>query len=156
MFRPGRTVSVALLAVLALTACETTSGKQAAPAPPSAPPASAAPSPSAAPSGPSRVDVCTKVSTTLADGSVEIADNAVTSIDERWSSKKVDAELRKSFGAMGRKLTAQAAGITDPELKASVEKTAAELGRGARSAKPSAFLQKEYQELGKYMDKVCA
>ncbi len=147
----------ALLAVVALAGCETAEPQWgapvAAPPPPSSSPA-AAPSP-AAPAGPSNDEVCIAVSKALIDGSVDIADDAVKSIDESWSTKKVNDELRASFSAMAKKVRAQAARTTDPALKASVEATAAELVEGAKTSKPGAFLEKDFQTLTKGLDKTC-
>jgi hypothetical protein len=148
----------ALLAVVTLAGCDTAEPEAEAGAPIVAAPASpsaAAPSP-AAPEGPSTSEVCMAVSKALIDGSVDIADDAVKSIDERWSTKKVNAELRASFGAMAKKVQEQADWTTDPALKASVEATAAELVEGSKTSKPGAFLNKEFQTLTKDLDKTCA
>ena len=156
VFRMRFILPCALLAVAALVGCETAEPQAGAPvvtAPPSSSPA-AAPS-SAAPAGPGNDEVCIAVSKALIDGSVDIADDAVKSIDESWSTKKVNDELRASFSAMAKKVREQAGRTTDPALKASVEATAAELVEGSKTSKPGAFLEKDFQTLTKGLDKTC-
>ncbi|MFD0522604.1 hypothetical protein [Paractinoplanes durhamensis] len=134
--------------------CDDKAATKAAPAT-SAAATSATPSASPAPAGPTKNEVCLNVTKIVIDGSVQIADNAVKSIDERWSTKKVNDNLRTAFGDMATKVKAQADGVTDPELKAAVEKTAAELAEGGKSSKPDVFLQKDFQTLSKDLDKSC-
>jgi hypothetical protein len=146
------TLPFALLTVAVLAACDPGGAEpQAAPGTAASTPA-AVPS-SAAPAGPSTDESCAAVTRILIDGSVEIADNAVTSIDERWSSKKMADTLRDSFGAMADKVSAEAPKVTDPDLKAAVDRTAAELEKGAASADPNGFLDKEFQTVSKDLDK---
>ena len=118
----------------------------------------AAPSPPASPSpaGPTKDETCAAVTKSLIDGSVGIADDAVKSIDEHWSSKKVADKLRARFAGMAAEVNAQVPRISDPELKAAVRETAGELAEGATTAKPEAFLKNDFQTLGKRSDKVCA
>jgi hypothetical protein len=130
-------------------------GTPPAAAPPTATGAAATTTAAPTPTGPTRNEVCTEVTKVVIDGSVQIADNAVKSIDERWSTKEVNDHLRTSFGDMATKVKAQAEGVADPELKAAVEKTAAELAKGARSSKPDDFLAKDFQTLSKDLDKTC-
>ncbi|GIE94235.1 hypothetical protein [Paractinoplanes rishiriensis] len=149
------TLSFALLAAVALTACQPADeAPGAAPATAGSAPAATTPS-SAAPAGPGTGETCKNVTMILIDGSVEIADNAVKSIDERWSTKKIADELRNSFGDMAGKVSAEAGKVTDPELKAVVDKTAAELAKGAEAANPNGFLDKEFQTVSKDLDKAC-
>jgi len=150
-------VPLALVAVVAMSAC---TPAEKVDAQPQAAASTAVSSPAAAPTseapqGRSKNVVCSSVSVDLADGSVEIADNAVKSIDERWSEKKVGTELKKSFGKMAVKVKAEAADVSDPVLKAAVEKVAADLVKGSKSADPNRFLQKDFQTLTKSLDKAC-
>ncbi|GIF20854.1 hypothetical protein BJ973_001240 [Actinoplanes tereljensis] len=128
----------------------------AAPATSAATADAASPAASPTPAGPTKNEVCTNVTKIVIDGSVQIADNAVKSIDERWTTKQVNEHLRASFGDMAKKVQAQASEVADPELKAAVEKTAAELAEGAKSTKPDTFLAKDFQTLSKDLDKSCA
>ncbi|GIM89557.1 hypothetical protein [Paractinoplanes toevensis] len=146
---------LALITVTALAAgCDDQATPTAA-APATSATTAAAPATSATPAGPTRNEVCTEVTKVVIDGSVQIADNAVKSIDERWSTKEVNDHLRTSFGDMAKKVRAQAEAVADPELKAAVEKTAAELAQGAKSSKPDDFLAKDFQTLSKDLDKAC-
>lgn len=140
----------ALIALAALAACTEPAAR------PAAGPGGAKPAPSsAAPAGPSKEDVCKTVSLALIDGSTKIADDAVKSIDENWTKKKVNDSLRARFGAMAREVSAEAPGITDPGLKTAVDRTAAKLVQGSRSANPSGFLAKDFQAVTKDLDKAC-
>ncbi|MEU4240253.1 hypothetical protein [Actinoplanes sp. NPDC026619] len=142
-----------LVTVAALAAgCDDKSTPEAAPVA-TAP----VPSPSAAlsPSGPASTETCSAVIKIVIDGSVGIADDAVKSIDEHWSRKKVDDNMRTRFRAMSEKVAAEAPQISDPELKAAVQKTADELAAGAKSSKPETFLKKDFQTLGKDLDSHC-
>jgi hypothetical protein len=149
------TLPFALLTVVALAACQPAGeAPEAAPATAGSTPAATAPS-SAAPAGAGSDEVCKNVTMILIDGSVAIADNAVKSIDERWSTEKVADELRNSFDDMAGKVSAEAGKATDPQLRAVVDRTAAELAKGAEAADPNGFLEKEFQTVSKDLDKAC-
>lgn len=157
----------AVLAAAALAACGSSGDQPRAGGSVAAPPSAAAPvSPSSAAAGeaagpdndeagPDNDEVCGAVNAAVTAGSVEIADNAVKSIDERWSTKESDKRLRASFRAMAGKVETQAARAADPELKAAVDLAADRLGRGARAANPGKFLQNDFPTVTKEMDKIC-
>lgn len=144
------------LLTLALTAACDRSGTGPTFADPTvASPAAPSPTTEAEPEGPTTDQTCKAVTMALIDGSVDIADDAVKSIDERWSRKKVADELRKSFGDMAEKVSAEADRAVDPALKTAATEAAAELTEASKGADPEGFLNKEFQTLTKDIDKTC-
>ena len=105
--------------------------------------------------GPALDETCNAVVDAVTGGSVEIANDAVTSIDEHWSTEKVNDHLRASFLTMSNKVGAAAAQAGDPQLRATVQKVADKLAKGGRSNSPDKFLQKDFQSLSPELDKLC-
>ena len=117
-------------------------------------PASAAPS--ASPSAEDNTEeVCTTVNKVMIDGSVKIADDAVKSIEKGWSAREQNANLQKNFAAIGKKVTAEAAKATDPELRKTIEDAGAKVSAGAKKSDALAYLKKDFQKVAKTVDKAC-
>jgi hypothetical protein len=100
-------------------------------------------------------EVCTAVNKDLIDGSVQIADDAVKSIDEHWTQAEQNTNLKKNLHAISVKVAAEADKATDPEMRKTITDTAAKIEAGAKRSDALAYMQKEFVALTKDFDTKC-
>ena len=139
MSHRGRTALTVLAATAALSAaCSVEVSPGSVPVP-----FSVAPVPSASASRPEYI--CTMAYKILTDGAVRLAQHA----------SGADDALRQTFTDLAAQLNEQAAKATDGELRKALTAIAEELAAGARQSDPKAFLNGDFETIGRHLDAVC-
>jgi hypothetical protein len=93
--------------------------------------------------------VCTAAYRTLTGGAAQLANGLRKSGDEGVTA------IRGTLTSMAGELTAEAAVAEDPALGEALRSLAGKLTQGAARSDPKAYVQGDFQDIGKSLDPAC-